>query len=226
MRPQKTFGLTSSIFFLMVNTAASSSALEVPSVKLEKTVHFLSPGGDVTLVKPGTYETEVTEEWLRLIPQGDERNQAILLAAQAVTHTETLKAPRALSIGGEQDVHMVALFLPDGSGLWAMGSYSGIRSRSVQGARQADLLFLQKRIEAIHQQIKLVELQRKQLERSRVNESLKQIESMQEQVRNKRQMATTTFQNFDQKANQLYNLLSSIMKTMNEMRMGTVRNMF
>ena len=51
------------------------------------------------------------------------------------------------------------------------------------------------------------------------------LESMQETVRNKRQMASTAFQNFDQKANQLYNLLSSVMKAMNEMRMGTVRNM-
>ena len=34
----------------------------------------------------------------------------------------------------------------------------------------------------------------------------------------------TYFENFDQKANQLYNLLSSVMKAMNEMRMGTVRN--
>jgi hypothetical protein len=48
---------------------------------------------------------------------------------------------------------------------------------------------------------------------------------MQESVRNKREMASTAFQNFDQKANQLYNLLSSVMKAMSEMRMGTVRNM-
>ena len=38
-------------------------------------------------------------------------------------------------------------------------------------------------------------------------------------------MASTGFQNFDQKANQMYNLLSSVMKAMNEMRMGTARNM-
>ena len=56
-------------------------------------------------------------------------------------------------------------------------------------------------------------------------EGIKEVESMQETVRNKRQMASTAFQNFDQKANQLYNLLSSVMKAMNEMRMGTVRNM-
>ncbi len=53
----------------------------------------------------------------------------------------------------------------------------------------------------------------------------KKVEAMQDTVRNKRQMATTAFQNFDQKANQMYNMLSSIMKSMNEMRMGTTRNM-
>ena len=50
-------------------------------------------------------------------------------------------------------------------------------------------------------------------------------DSMQETVRNKRQMASTAFQNFDQKANQLYNLMSSVLKSVNEMRSGVVRNM-
>jgi len=63
------------------------------------------------------------------------------------------------------------------------------------------------------------------LDRSKLNKAMKQLESQQETVRNERQMADTAFQNFDQKANQLYNLLSSVMKAMNEMRMGTVRNM-
>lgn len=40
-----------------------------------------------------------------------------------------------------------------------------------------------------------------------------------------RQVVSTAFQNFDQKANQTYNILSSVMKSMNEMRMGTIRNM-
>ena len=60
---------------------------------------------------------------------------------------------------------------------------------------------------------------------SKLNKAIREVESMQETVRNKRQMSSTAFQNFDQKANQLYNLLSSVMKAMNEMRMGTVRNM-
>ena len=66
---------------------------------------------------------------------------------------------------------------------------------------------------------------RKPLNRASLNDQIKELESMQETVRNKRQMASTSFQNFDQKSNQLYNLISSVMKSMNEMRSGTVRNM-
>ena len=65
----------------------------------------------------------------------------------------------------------------------------------------------------------------RRLDQQGLSATIKEVESMQETVRNKRQMASTAFQNFDQKANQLYNLLSSVMKSMNEMRGGTVRNM-
>jgi len=51
-----------------------------------------------------------------------------------------------------------------------------------------------------------------------IGAEMKKIEAMQEEVRNKRQMDKTAFQNFDQKANQLYNMLSSVVKTLNEMR--------
>jgi len=65
----------------------------------------------------------------------------------------------------------------------------------------------------------------KSLDRQGLNDRIKDVESMQETVRNKRQMASTAFQNFDQKSNQLYNLMASVMKSLNEMRGGTVRNM-
>lgn len=63
------------------------------------------------------------------------------------------------------------------------------------------------------------------VDRASLNDTIKDVESMQETVRNKRQMASTAFQNFDQKSNQLYNLMSSVLKVMNEMRSGTTRNM-
>jgi hypothetical protein len=58
-----------------------------------------------------------------------------------------------------------------------------------------------------------------------IKQTIRQLQKMESEVRNRRQEASTAFQNFDQKANQLYNLLSSVMKAMNEMRMGTVRNL-
>ena len=63
------------------------------------------------------------------------------------------------------------------------------------------------------------------MDRAALNDTIKTVESMQETVRNKRQMASTAFQNFDQKSNQLYNLMSSVLKSMNEMRSSTIRNM-
>lgn len=67
--------------------------------------------------------------------------------------------------------------------------------------------------------------QTRTLDRAGLNDTIKEVESMQEEVRNKRQMASTAFQNFDQKANQLYNLMASVLKVMNEMRSSTTRNM-
>jgi hypothetical protein len=65
----------------------------------------------------------------------------------------------------------------------------------------------------------------KYLDRNGLDTTMKQLEADQETVRNKRQMASTSFQNFDQKANQLYNLMSTVLKAMNEMRSSTIRNM-
>ena len=65
----------------------------------------------------------------------------------------------------------------------------------------------------------------RQMNQMSLSNRIKGLESEQEIVRNKRQMASTAFQNFDQKTNQLYNLLSSVLKALGEMRMGTTRNM-
>ena len=54
---------------------------------------------------------------------------------------------------------------------------------------------------------------------------MKDVEAMQETLRNKRQMAQTSFQNFDQKSNQVYNMLVQAVKTMQEMRRTGIKNM-
>lgn len=60
--------------------------------------------------------------------------------------------------------------------------------------------------------------QTKPLVKGDIDNQIKLLEAAQEEVRNKRQQATTSFQNFDQKGNQLMNLLTTVVKTMNEMR--------
>ena len=70
------------------------------------------------------------------------------------------------------------------------------------------------------------------IQRSKANEAtdtslgheIKVIETKMEHVRNKRQEFMTMFENFDQKANQLFNLLSTVMKSMKEMMSSGTRN--
>jgi hypothetical protein len=58
-----------------------------------------------------------------------------------------------------------------------------------------------------------------------ISKSIKGLESRAEETRNKRQEYQTMFENFDQKANQLFNILSTVMKNMKETQSGIVRNL-
>jgi len=51
------------------------------------------------------------------------------------------------------------------------------------------------------------------------------LEAKVEEVKNKRQECMTSFESFDQKANQLFNLLSTVMKNEQEMLLGISRNL-
>ncbi|HOB51943.1 MAG TPA: hypothetical protein PK176_05405 [Acidobacteriota bacterium] len=58
-----------------------------------------------------------------------------------------------------------------------------------------------------------------------LSDAIRNAENQMEQVRNERQSAQTAFENFDQKADQLFNLLATVMKNLNEMSMGSTRNL-
>jgi len=58
-----------------------------------------------------------------------------------------------------------------------------------------------------------------------LSDAIRGAESQMEQARNERQTVATAVENFDQKANQLFNLLSTLMKNLSEMRMGSTRNL-
>jgi hypothetical protein len=122
--------ILSLLYLVMVNPIFSAEANLSPEVKVETAIHFIATDGSDVLVKPGTYQLEVAEAWLRLVP--GERRDALLLEAQHTQHEEILHEPKALLKEVEGNAYRLLLLLPDGTGLEAMGSFNGVRSRAVR----------------------------------------------------------------------------------------------
>ena len=99
---------------------------------LDQPVHFTTAEGSDVVLDAGDYEVAAADEWLRVTPSEGQPVDALLLDAQVAKHEEALKAPLGISAQGESpDTHHLALLLPDGMRLEAVGSYSGIRSRGL-----------------------------------------------------------------------------------------------
>jgi hypothetical protein len=100
------------------------------TITLDQPVHFTTAEGSDVVLDAGDYEMDAADEWLRVMPSEGQAVDALLLEAQVARHEEALKAPLGVSAQGESpDTHHLALLLPDGKRLEAVGSYSGIRSR-------------------------------------------------------------------------------------------------
>ena len=63
-----------------------------------------------------------------------------------------------------------------------------------------------------------------QLIHDEIKHELESISEIAEKVGTDQEKAKTAFENFDQKSNQLYSLLSSVLKSVKEMRSGVTRN--
>ncbi len=101
------------------------------TITLDQPVHFTTAEGSDLVLEVGDYKVEVAEEWLRVTPSEGQAIDALLLEAQVANHKESLPVPLALSTpGASPDTHHLALLLPGGKRMEAIGSYSGIRSRA------------------------------------------------------------------------------------------------
>ena len=80
-------------------------------VELERTVHFVSPGGEPVEVPPGPYILEAAEEGLKLFPF--EGGEALLMQAKAATQEEKISEPVTESKSLEEDFHLPGF---DGAG--------------------------------------------------------------------------------------------------------------
>ena len=120
--------LASLTFFLLVPTAG----LAKTTVTLDQPVHFTTAEGSNVVLEAGEYEVDAADSWIRVTPSEGQAVDALLLDAQVAKHEEALKTPLGVSAQGESpDTHHLALLLPDGKRLEAVGSYSGIRSRGL-----------------------------------------------------------------------------------------------
>lgn len=100
------------------------------TVTLEQPVHFTTAEGSDVVFDSGSYTIKPAEEWLQVIPEDGSAIDAISREAYEGSHEEALNAPLAVSAQGESpDTHHLALLLPGGNRLEAIGSYSGLRSR-------------------------------------------------------------------------------------------------
>jgi hypothetical protein len=102
------------------------------TITLDQPVHFTTAEGSDVVLDAGDYDVDAADEWLRVTPSEGQAVEALLLEAQVAKHEEALKTPLGVSAQGESpDTHHLALLLPDGKRLEAVGSYSGIRSRGL-----------------------------------------------------------------------------------------------
>ena len=99
-----------------------------PRVTFDQSVHFISTEGEPLVLPSGTYLVEKEDaESLRMI--ADPEMDSVLVQAKAITHEEPIQHPTVLSVREGEDGHHLVLLLPEGQGVEAVGSYSGITSR-------------------------------------------------------------------------------------------------
>jgi hypothetical protein len=121
------------VFIAMMVFVGGSPALALEkenrlAVTIDKALHFLSPEDTDARVTPGMYEVEaagVDSLWLF---QGED-SAPHLIQAVSTTHKETLEESVVVILSEGEDLQSLLLLFPNGKGLEASGSYSGIRSK-------------------------------------------------------------------------------------------------
>ena len=103
------------------------------AVEFEKAISFQKPDGEPIQLKAGIYEVEMgNENELKFDPVGGEGNEVTVQALPA-DHDEAVEESKALltpAPDNNPDKQHVILWMPEGVALEAIGSYSGVFSRS------------------------------------------------------------------------------------------------
>ncbi len=118
---------------LVVAGNPALGAISLPTaVEFEKSIYFQKPDGEPVPLNAGIYEVEQGGEAI-LTFEPVSGGDSIPVQALPAGHQETIQEPKALltpSPDNNPDKQHVVLWMPDGSALEAVGSFSGIFSRS------------------------------------------------------------------------------------------------
>lgn len=122
--------------FLVLSLLGLSGAVKadnalLPTVNLPQALHFLTPAGEDIMLSPDSYEVEVVDSWLKLLPKGEARTAMVLIEALPGSHDEPVTEPvvRGQFDESNPDLFHLAVLLPDGTGWEALGTTSGVRPR-------------------------------------------------------------------------------------------------
>lgn len=119
---------------------------EANRVTLTRALHFPAPGNGDVLVPAGSYSARASES-AQIVLFGKDQAQPFLLAAESFNHNSKLIVPLAALQSDESGQHLT-LLMPDGKGLEAMGSLSGVQGRGPVSLNSSKLsnLSLQARV--------------------------------------------------------------------------------
>jgi hypothetical protein len=113
--------------------SAEAGQVQEQTVSLTQAVHFTDAKGEDVVVGPGSYRVEAEgTNRIRLLPA--ETGESVMIEATSLTHQQTVESPVPVTVSDPQqpDVLYLALYLPDGQGIGAIGTYSGVKSRAVR----------------------------------------------------------------------------------------------
>ncbi len=119
------------ILVLVVGCATVKEDPSPTTIALDKSVHFVGPGGEDRSTPAGSYIVSmVAVDQLQLTPTTTDRERLqTTIAALPVTVPIKLEAPAAVTLAQEGDEHYIVWVRPDGTGLEATGTYSGVMAR-------------------------------------------------------------------------------------------------
>ena len=98
-------------------------------VEFDREMHFLSKEGTDITLPAGSYYVDPVQDGLRFKSADQEEAEAVIVQAETTTHEQSVEAPETVSVKEGEDQQVVLMLMPEGKGLQAVGSSSGIQSR-------------------------------------------------------------------------------------------------